>query len=76
MGSDGVPPYRILVVPSGPSPFSTEVRSVIDHPFDGNSTTASFAINYPVNSQFVAVVSRFCLLFWSLQLLSFVRVQS
>ena len=74
-GSDGVPPYRVLVIPSGPTPLlrNTEVRSVIDHPFDENSMTTSFAINYPANSQFVAVVSHwFCLL---LQLFSSVRVQ-
>jgi hypothetical protein len=65
-GSDGVPPYRVLVVPTGPTtlPHNTEVRSVIDHPFDGNSTTTSFAINYPENTEFVAVVSwRLCYFF-------------
>ncbi|KAF8336218.1 hypothetical protein F5887DRAFT_577813 [Amanita rubescens] len=58
-GSDGVPPYRVLVIPSGPTPLpnDAEVRPIIDYAFDGNSTTASFAINYPANSQFVAVVS-------------------
>ena len=78
-GSDGVPPYRVLVVPFGPTPLpsNTEVRSVIDHPFDGNATTASFAINYPANSQFVAVVSLlfFFFAFLVLQLLSLLRVQ-
>ena len=65
IGSDGVPPYSVLVVPFGPSPLSVDVRSVIDYTFSGESTTASFAINYPADSQFVAVVSclvvRFCL---------------
>src|SRR6266550_1625651 len=58
-GSDGTPPYSVLVAPFGPTPFpnSTEVRSVIVQPFDGSSTTISFAINYPADSQFVAVVS-------------------
>ena len=63
-GSDGVPPYRVLVVPSGPTPLpnNAEVRPITDYAFDGDSTTASFAINYPANSQFVAIVScRFCL---------------
>ncbi|KAF8336219.1 hypothetical protein F5887DRAFT_1063270 [Amanita rubescens] len=58
-GSDGTPPYSVLVVPFGPTPLpnSAEVRTVIVQPFDGDSTTTSFAINYPADSQFVAVVS-------------------
>ena len=59
-GSDGTPPYSVLVAPFGatPLPKGTEVRSVIVQPFDGDSTTTSFAINYPADSQFVVVVSR------------------
>jgi len=55
----GVPPYRVLVIPFGPTPLpnNTEVRKIIDYPFDGNSRTAIFPINYPADSQFVAVVS-------------------
>ena len=62
-GSDGVPPYRVLIVPFGPSPLSSniEVRSIIDQPFDGNSTTVDFPVNYPAHSQFIAVVH-----FWRL----------
>jgi hypothetical protein len=56
----GVPPYRVLIIPFGatPLPNDTEVRHIVDHSF-GNSTSTSFAINYPENSQFVAVVSSF-----------------
>ena len=58
-GSDGTPPYSVLVVPFGPTPLpnDTEVRIIIVQPFDGDSTTTSFAINYPADSQFVVVVS-------------------
>ena len=57
-GSGGIPPYRVLIVPFGPSTLSshTEVRSIIDQPFDGSSTTVEFPINYPANSHFIAVV--------------------
>ena len=63
-GSDGQPPYRILIIPFGPTPLpnNTEVRRIIDHPFEGNSDTTSLAIDYPANSQFVAVVSGTCFL--------------
>lgn len=59
-GSDGVPPYRVLIVPFGPSPLSSniEIRSIIDQPFDGNSTTVEFPVNYPAHSYFIAVVRR------------------
>lgn len=58
---NGVPPYRVLIIPFGatPLPNDTEVRRIVDHSFEGNSTSTSFAINYPENSQFVAVVSSF-----------------
>jgi len=56
-GSGGLPPYDLLVVPFGPTPFENkiEVRGVIDKSFSGKSI--SFAINYPAGTQFVAVVS-------------------
>jgi len=59
VGSGGVPPYRLLVLPSGPTPLSSgvEVRKILDVPFPDSSTTLSFQLNYPANSQFVAVVS-------------------
>jgi hypothetical protein len=52
------PPYSLLIIPTGPSPLpnNTEVRSVLDIPFSGTSTTLSFNLNYPENSSFVAVV--------------------
>lgn len=58
-GNGGKPPYHVLIIPFGPTPLpnNTEVRKIIDHAFEGNSNTASFPINYPANSQFVAVVS-------------------
>lgn len=58
-GNDGKPPYRILIIPFGPSPLanSVEARKIIDQPFDGDSTSLSFKLNFPGNSQFVAVVS-------------------
>jgi hypothetical protein len=57
-GSGGQPPYSVLIIPTGPSPLpnNTEVRSVLDIPFSGTSTTLSFNLNYPENSSFVAVV--------------------
>jgi hypothetical protein len=60
-GSDGLPPYRALIIPSGPSPLQNniEVRRIVDVPFEGNSTSVSFKLDYPANSQFVAVVSGF-----------------
>ncbi|KAM6490685.1 hypothetical protein JOM56_014028, partial [Amanita muscaria] len=59
VGSDGQPPYRVLVIPTGPTPLANniDVRPIIDQAFDGNSTSASFPINYPANSRFIAVVS-------------------
>ncbi|KAK2459886.1 hypothetical protein APHAL10511_008086 [Amanita phalloides] len=54
-GSDGVPPYRILIIPTGPKPSNTEVPSIIDQPFDGPSL--NIALNYVANYEFVAVVS-------------------
>jgi len=58
-GSDGIPPYRALIVPVGPTtlPNNTEVRRIMDQPFQGNATTLNFQLNYPANSQFVAVIS-------------------
>jgi len=57
-GSGGQPPYSLLIIPTGPSPLpnNTEVRTVLNIPFSGTSTTLSFKLNYPENSSFVAVV--------------------
>jgi hypothetical protein len=59
VGSGGVPPYRILVLPYGPTPLSSgvEVRTILDVAFPNGSTTVSFPLKYPANSQLVAVVS-------------------
>ncbi|KAK7048761.1 hypothetical protein R3P38DRAFT_3345796 [Favolaschia claudopus] len=54
----GSPPYQVLVVPYGSSPLpnNIEARKIQDEgPFQ--SANISFKINYPHNSQFVAVVS-------------------
>jgi hypothetical protein len=57
-GSGGIPPYRILVMPFGSSPLGDiEVRTVLEEVFPVNSTTVTFQLNYPANSQLVAVVS-------------------
>ena len=74
VGSGGVPPYRILVLPFGATPLSTgvEVRTILDVAFPNNSTTVSFPLNYPANSQLVAVVRVY--FFFLLQLSFFVFV--
>jgi hypothetical protein len=53
----GQPPYRAVIVPYGstPLPNNIEVREVLDVPF--TSTSTSFQLKYPENSQFVVVVS-------------------
>lgn len=58
MGS-GQPPYNLLIIPYGPTPLpnNTEVRTIQNIPFPGNSNTLTFELNYPENSSFVAVVS-------------------
>ncbi|KAG6856125.1 hypothetical protein H0H87_007280 [Tephrocybe sp. NHM501043] len=58
-GSDGKPPYRILILPSGPSPLkdNIEARTIVDQPFPEGASSVSFKLNYPANSQFVAIVS-------------------
>lgn len=63
-GSDGQPPYRVLIIPFGPTPLANnvEARTILDVPFEGNSNTISFQLKYPANSQLVAVVS-FLLIF-------------
>ncbi|CCM04889.1 uncharacterized protein FIBRA_07085 [Fibroporia radiculosa] len=53
----GTPPYSVLVIPFGPSPLANniEVRKIFSVQFSG--TSHSFQLNYPGDSQFVAVVS-------------------
>ena len=57
-GSDGTAPFRLLVVPFGPSllPNGVEPRSVLDIPFTGNQSNVQFQLTYPEGSHFVAVV--------------------
>ena len=57
----GSPPYRVLIIPVGPStaPNNVEVRRVIDQTFPNDGTTVSFPLRFPANSQFVAVVRLF-----------------
>lgn len=60
-GSDGTPPFRILISPFGPSPLANnvEARNILDIPFQDNQTKVQFQLTYPAGSQFVAVVSAF-----------------
>ncbi|KAJ3869973.1 hypothetical protein EV359DRAFT_28844 [Lentinula novae-zelandiae] len=53
----GTPPYSVLIIPSGSTPFTngTEVRKIISQQFSSNSV--SFQLAYPAESQLVAVVS-------------------
>ncbi|TFY79395.1 hypothetical protein EWM64_g4616 [Hericium alpestre] len=48
-----------MLIPSGPSPLpnNIEARSIETIPFPDGSTTLNFKLNYPANSQFVAVIS-------------------
>ncbi|KAG6820296.1 hypothetical protein H0H93_002734 [Arthromyces matolae] len=59
MSSDGIPPYRVLIIPFGASnlPNNTEVRTIVDQPFPDGASSVSFKLNYPANTQFVAVMS-------------------
>ncbi|KAI3618056.1 hypothetical protein WG66_005743 [Moniliophthora roreri] len=59
-GNDGKPPYRVLIIPSGPTPLpnSVEARRILEQQFPSDSATSvTFQLKYPANSQFVAVVS-------------------
>ncbi|KAG6896394.1 hypothetical protein C0992_008603 [Termitomyces sp. T32_za158] len=58
-GSDGKPPYRVLMIPFGPSPLANniEARTIIDQPFPDGASSVSFKLNYPADSQFVAILS-------------------
>lgn len=55
----GIPPYRVLLMPFGPSPLmnGVEVRTAFEMAFPDNSKTVSFTLKYPAHSQLVAVVS-------------------
>lgn len=58
-GNDGQPPYRVLILPFGPSPLTNniEARKIMDVPFPSGQSSVQFQLKYPANSQFVAVVS-------------------
>ncbi|KAG9313506.1 hypothetical protein JVU11DRAFT_5832 [Chiua virens] len=59
ISGSGQPPYSVLLIPYGPTPLpnNVEVRTIVSEQFPGDSTSLSFQLNYPTNSQFVAVVS-------------------
>ena len=60
IGGDGQPPFRILIIPFGPSPLpnNTEARRIQEVVFaTGDAKNGNVMLNYPENSQFVAVVS-------------------
>jgi hypothetical protein len=54
----GYPPYSVLIIPFGPSPLpnNIEARRIYSQNFSGSDTSLSFQLQYPANSQFVAVV--------------------
>ncbi|KAK7463050.1 hypothetical protein VKT23_007636 [Stygiomarasmius scandens] len=55
--SGGNPPYRVMIIPSGSTPFNngTEVRRIIEQ--SSSSSSVNFQLTYPANSGFVTVVS-------------------
>ncbi|KAH9941607.1 uncharacterized protein BXZ73DRAFT_41530 [Epithele typhae] len=57
-GSGGSPPYSLLLVPTGPTPLANQVeaRRITEVPFN-TSSSVSFQLKFPENSQFIAVVS-------------------
>jgi hypothetical protein len=58
-GDGGKPPYNLFIIPIGPTPFSntTEVRRITSQQFNGDDTSVTLKLNFPANSQLVAVVS-------------------
>ena len=73
-GSGGVPPFRLLVLPNGPTPLSSgvEVRKIVDVPFPDGARSVSFKLRYPAFSQLVAVVSISLCFYFSSLLFSFI----
>jgi hypothetical protein len=59
ISGSGEPPYSVLIIPYGPTPLANniEVRTIVSQQFPGDDSSVSFQLKYPVNSQFVAVVS-------------------
>lgn len=58
-GSGGKPPYKLLMIPYGATPLKVEARRIVEQVFaTGDQTSGEIMVNYPADSQFVAVVSR------------------
>ncbi|KAJ7033738.1 hypothetical protein C8F04DRAFT_1104015 [Mycena alexandri] len=55
--SGGSPPYEVLVVPYGSSPLPNNIEARKIQAVQSASADISFKLNFPANSQFVAVVS-------------------
>ncbi|KAJ7754444.1 hypothetical protein B0H16DRAFT_1458948 [Mycena metata] len=55
--SGGSPPYEVLVVPYGSSPLPNNIEARKIQAVQSSSANISFKLNFPANSQFVAVVS-------------------
>ncbi|KIK95558.1 hypothetical protein PAXRUDRAFT_11361 [Paxillus rubicundulus Ve08.2h10] len=49
----GTPPYSVLIIPYGPSPLpnNIEARTIVYQEFSGDSSSVSFQLKYPTNSQ-------------------------
>ena len=60
INGQGKPPYSVLLLPSGPTPFpnGVEIRTIVEEKSSGDSSEITFQLKYPAESQFVAVVSR------------------
>ncbi|KAF8066477.1 hypothetical protein FPV67DRAFT_1417268 [Lyophyllum atratum] len=58
-GSDGKPPYRVLLVPTSriPDGQQNDPRDIVDQSFFGEAKSVSLQLEYPAGSRFVAVVS-------------------
>lgn len=59
-GNGGTPPFSVLMIPFGASPLpnNIEARRITEQVFvRGNQRSGDVQVNYPANSQFVAVVS-------------------
>lgn len=57
---EGKPPYSLLLIPFGPTPLpnAIEARRITNVPFNnGTTSSVTFQLKFPENSQFVAVVS-------------------
>ncbi|KAF9239894.1 hypothetical protein BU15DRAFT_46185 [Melanogaster broomeanus] len=59
ISGSGTPPYSVLIIPYGPPPLpnNVETRTIVYQEFSGNSSSVTFQLKYPTNSQFVTVVS-------------------